>query len=1258
MLTPELASAAISAARCDPPAAFPVAWRDGVSGAVLATVSLPASALSAELRERLLVPREKLAGEALLPAAVAPERTRLTRGAVESVSAAVVDCDGGGPMGAAIERARDVGLGGWWFPSASAPLGPAHLATRWRWLLPLAEGTSAELYARMAGALHRALVAVLGVELDGSTFRPEALTFVHPTPTVGGRAPCDLVELDGAALDVAELAEHAARGGWWTPREHKAAVDARAAGVRDGATLVAVLEGAGLVLGAPDRRGWAPLRCPGERWHGGRAKTRRDTSTVVNVYTGACVCSHDHSAAPAAERGPAKTSRVLAWLRAEHPELAPALALARDAGSLGAAREVLAAVPFGEAPRRVVALAGVAEATADALALAVLRGRLVLHTPTVGAGKSTALGRALARVLRDGELAAKVDAAAPLASGGVKVKDRAAIPDAVASVLRAGLPVRVYTPVHEVLARSGEHECTHHVPAERLYRKGASARASLCHAVPAPMGLTAKCERFEGCRARDAWVPWVLGDDGAPHAAPWHTPPLGETWVAVAPAASAAQLGAVLRVGSPLVVDESDVALAPVTAELGPEALVVAEQWAASVAAVKVNGLRPGDCHAPRIIAQALTLAARASGAEALAAVPPANRAAWCITALGATMTAKAAKQSLAQWVDAADDTPAPALAALVVAKWADGATIGSVRPRHGQPLPEGGASALRALARWASGCHARAVTHDPEQGPVLALAWRSDAAELCAGVLARGGGVLAMDATGDPAIARAAVGAELVEHDPVRVDGGADVRRVLVHTSRAGRRALAPHGGVQWDTAGDALRAALGALRATWREGFGRGEGFGVAPRALALACEALAAVGPDAPEAAVREALAASRAWPKLGEHQRERVAVAACSAPADVRRVLAELGEHGAVRWTWYGSTEARGSNEHRHRAWSLTLGDARPGLESARSAAWAMTGVEPTDTAVREALASAAARAHEQAHGRLRALQRDGARLVMLHVGRVAPLGWHQLPEAPVVVSPAGARAWGAAVAPVADAATSSADALAQAVADTVAPVADTAHPDVRAAAAAGWTLGDIQRAAGRSRDTVRAWWRGESTPRAQADRATLRALAAGEGTPTLRAALRRLCDGRGFDRVWSGSAGVYGLSRRLEALGVTVGRTSVERWSDVASRALAPEVVGAIARVLPELYKVFPPVRALPEALTRRWPPAELAAATVGHHAATPPATVRVAGPGLVGARGGRPLFTPARAVPVPTSSADAVALAVADTQRALARTPT
>lgn len=1226
---------ALAAALCDWPETLRVSWCDGVRGRPEPCEVTPAGFVG-DLRHHIGETHPKHGGPMLVPAALADGATRATDAAARAVTFAVCDHDDGAvTLGDAWRALYAAGVGAVLYPTPSEPLGPRDGAQRWRALVPLAADTSPELYVRHAHALRLALEALIGERLDATTWGPSAKAFVSPRPEVGARTPDAVVVCSGLAVDLRALGEAAALAGWWTPREADAGADARRAGVRDGAALVALLEAAGYVTGSADRRGWAPLRCPRELWHGARGDARRDTSAMVNLHTGAVKCHHDHSGAPTdADRGPAGSSRVLAWLRADHPELAPAIAAVRDARGVGLVAEELASPPPGEAPRRVVHAAGVEREVGDALALAHRTERLVLHTPTVGAGKSRGIGAAVVRALRDGTLHPAEDASAPKASAAVAVRTRADLRDVALSILRAAreagvdLAVGVHTPVHEILRADGSHACEFHVDARALYERGASARGSLCGAVPTPVGPR-PCPLREGCIARDPWVQW--SESGS-------TPrplPVGVPWVAVVVHQSAAAVVERLRVGAVFVVDEADDALRPTHEEFPAASLDAAVGWAARLERVRSRADGSADTDAPRCVSEVIARAARAAGPEALAAMAPDARRAWCIDLVHRALDGDVqARRWCERWVDAAGDD----LAAAVVAKWTrcnvsavrwlDAAAPLGAHRRGLSSLPEHGREALTGLQRWALGCHARVLPTD--DGPALSLSWRTESADVARAVLERRGGVLALDATGTPALAAAAVEPFGCDHDPVRVDGGADVRRVLVHAGGAGRTALMPKGGVQWARAAEMLTAATGALRAAQRDGYGVGPGLVVTGRPLALALAVLTA-SPDASAETLRgmlmERLEGAKNRP--GERALARILGALDAVTPDARDAARELAAVAPdVAWVWWGSAGARGSNAHRERAWCITLGDGRPSLESARSELWTRTGETPSDDAVRAAMDATASKAHTQAHGRLRAVQRQGARLLMVHVGRVAPEDWYGLPvgQRPTVVAPATARRWGAASAVPASPVVAAVEA---AVADAVEPPSADAHEALRAAAAAGWTLADVRVATGAATNTARAWWRGERHPPPGAVE-RLRALADGRDAPTLRMTLRALSSGRGWAVLWNGSRGAEGIGARLVGAGLqrTVGslRERVHRWVEVPDAPLPDDVVAALAGLLPALAAVFPAVRPLPapalsaiarEALARAHaptpptPPAAPAAAPTAPsiHARPGPATV-------------------------------------------------
>jgi len=910
-LTRESAAAALARSLVPAPAVYGVSWFDGSTGGRSTVGEHDGPTFTDELAARLAIakPKGQRGADALLPGVTDPDRTDAQRTAIRSVTFVHVDHDKGTTtLGEARAILAAVGLGAWMYPSPSAPLGPAADATRWRCLIPLAAATSAVGYDLAAGLVRDIAVAIFGQGVDRSTYRPEALAYVHPRLEVGPRGADALVVVAGAALDVGQLAEVATQAGWWHPRPAR---DALRAGVRDGAALFAVWRAAGYVVGTANAKGWASGLCPRECWHSAHSPTRRDTSTAIHEHIGAFVCAHDHSLGPADERGPANTAKGLRWLIEDRPELSADVALARDAGQLGEVVAALASTPYGEASRRVVHLAAVADDTAEALARAARVGKLVLYTPSVGSGKSRATGAAVAALVRDVALQPDDDAAQPMASAAVTVRDRASMPAAAASLLAAGVPVRVHTPVHEVVDAVGEPVCEHHVIAKGVYLHGGSARASVCPAVPSPSGV-APCPHMATCPARSPWVPWDIGPDGKPRAESWRGAPAGEAWVAVTTHATPAPM----RRGAPLVVDEADVALRPKVTSLDADGLLAALAWAEILAPVRIHG-ESEPTAAPRYIARAIARSAFATGLESLPAVLPAERLAWCIVAVmsDAAASSPAAVRDLARWAPgvSAEDVH-EAIVRAAVGHWiSKGANAHAISLGHRRALPQSGAEPLRTLARWAGGCHARYVADDGAE-PVMQVAGPSTAALAAVTALARGGGVLALDATGDPAIARAAVGAEQVEHDPVRVDDGAEVTRLLVHTSRAGRRALAPRAGVvDWHEHREpALLGALGALRSAWRGGSGIGDGLVIAPRALALACSVLAAAGVEADaEAVAAEVDRQCDAAKVVSDALRAGVRAWCLAADDATRRLVDGFGAHGDVRWTHYGSAEAHGA-----------------------------------------------------------------------------------------------------------------------------------------------------------------------------------------------------------------------------------------------------------------------------------------------------------------------------------------------------------
>jgi hypothetical protein len=921
---------------------------------------------------------------------------------------------------------------------------------------------------------------------------------------------------------------------------------ARRGGVWIAAPIVAAWRAHGYVTGVPDARGWTTGRCPREAWH----TSGRDDVCALHEATGAAHCADLH------ERGPADTETLVRWLVESHPSAAIALAHAADRdGVLGAVAAALQLPPPGEPERRTVALDDVAADMRDVFERTHRLGRAVLYTPTAGSGKSHAIGGAIVPLV----VAPHAASAAPMAGGGIMVATRADMAAAAQSALSAGGSVRVSTPAHQITDATGAVVCRKPELMARVYASGGSARASGCP----------DCEHKKGCVARDSWVPWRLDGAGVARPESWHVPPPGEAWVAITTHAAPPPL----RRGAPLVIDESDPALQPITATLEATALAAATRWAGAILSTGLS-----------LVSSAIVIAVDLATVRALADLPAPERVPWLVARVseyldGCTPAVRETIRSWAQsepvavaddgtgwWSD--DDAPRPSappdtLASEVVLRWITRAVrpvgvIGrKVRPRaatehvaaesedSARDRSQRGARVLQSLARWASGCHARWVADD--DGGALHLAWRSPAAEAARRAIARGGGVLLLDATGDGAIARAAIDDDtarsIVTHDPVRVPEAAEVRRVLVHTRRAGRRALAPRrGAVDWTRHRlPALQAALGALQSGRRDGYGDGPGLVVCARPLALACAAIATG--LAPEPAVAEACSGSKISDKV------RAALLSWVAAADdvVRLVVQSFGD---TRWTHYGGAETRGSNLHAARAWVITIGDHRVPIEGTRSALWSQSGAEPDNARCFVAMDSGSSRAVQQAHDRLRAVRRTGARLLAVHVGAVPPIGWHQLPELPVVLTMRAARQIGAA--PVVVAAPVPVVSRRPDSARAPSPLAPLVLHRLHAA---GWLMADVQRAAGVADRSTRAWWRGTAIPRAEAHSGLVQLLE-GRGAPIVGARLRRLLEGRTAASLWT-------LLPDLDT-------PALRSWVDTGRPTPDADTVAALAVALPSL----------------------------------------------------------------------------------------
>jgi hypothetical protein len=275
-------------------------------------------------------------------------------------------------------------------------------------------------------------------------------------------------------------------------------------------------------------------------------------------------------------------------------------------------------------------------------------------------------------------------------------------------------------------------------------------------------------------------------------------------------------------------------------------------------------------------------------------------------------------------------------------------------------------------------------------------------------------------------------------------------------------------------------------------------------------------------------------------VGAEVRATVARGVEAAPAEVRAVASALASRASVRWTWLGSTEARGSNVFAEAGGRcvLTIGDGRTPAAEARARGVA---------AGRDAWAQGerdAGEALAQAHGRMRVHALAGGAALHLHVGAVRPLGWEgtevRALDAPGV-SPASARR-----------------ALPSAPRVEAADVSPDAHPHVAALLTRGWTVTALAACAGCDPRVARRWARG-AQPR---DAGALAALAAAvEAGDDVRAPWRRVMrPGRRALDVLRGARGVPGLDG-LVALQLAEG-LATEGGVTPGLRHLAPGEVSA------------------------------------------------------------------------------------------------
>lgn len=662
-----------------------------------------------------------------------------------------------------------------------------------------------------------------------------------------------------------------------------------------------------------------------------------------------------------------------------------------------------------------------------------------------------------------------------------------------------------------------------------------------------------------------------------------------------------------------------------------------AHAWARKLVDARVGGDGPSAREftaAPRVIPlailDALTKHARERGHAALYAIEAPR--AWCVEVLARKLAGRSrrAREALAPLhpggrVEGAN-ADAWALAAHAFAWWerwrgtrarrdrrvahdpfAVRDTAGKVRPYAFEraPVPATKGASFEAIRRWARGdtialpLYPRAGAEDLDASAPIGtvLAHRSPSADACAAVLTpteggTRGAVLCLDATGDPAVTERGVRGP-VHHVAIAVDDAAEVTRTLVYTRDGARRVLCPRGAVQWARVAEQLATAREALRQ-------RGDVVPSTPADAPVVCFTHKPVA-DALRALVRvEGL--DGADGEAGPAERTSVE----TIPAEARALVRELAAQG-WRWSYFGAPDARGSNAWRHVRAAVVCGDARPSGEAMRVreayARWytaALDAGRPVELSLRAEDLRDAARAsdararrvasaeHAQCFGRARVTQRVGARVHLVHVGAVPALDWYQRAEGAVRVTAASAllraaraldagRARGEGV----TAAPSTPEAFA------LTPPHENAPAPIRVLAAQGWTPTMIAHAMGEKPAHVVAWWEGrrprQETRLTRARLAALEALASREGEGLVRAWFVAMLAGRGLSRV------VHATRETLRrATGLPLDARAFAAWIELprearrtAAPALRPEVLAALAQLLPVLVRVCPPLRPPP-----------------------------------------------------------------------------
>jgi hypothetical protein len=1133
---------------------------------------------------------------------------------------AVVDLDHhperGTPAPTVAEVARDLaraGLAAVVAPSPSA-LGPVAEARGVHALVPLApvafvKGEPGPLAAAGRAALPLLLRGLLGLSLDAGPLGPTGCCYVHPRGSP--RSASDVFALSrGAALDLEALGEWAlARAIVAAPRKGRRSVD------HDGAQLLALATRAGLVLGAPDARGWVPTRCPRELEHSGPGAAG---GCAVHPALGRWVCQHAHSGASERRGARQGTAVLVRWASELHPAAAEGLELEPVRGMAAALRAELDAA--AQASGRTVALCSVVDDGAEAAGAASPTRAPLLRYP-VGSGKTAIAARVVAAQApppRE-DLGAWDPSANPKPAAAVVVHTRERIPDTVRALVTVGagdgckprrfLPL-VSMPVLEHLAADGSPLCVHAARAQMLTAAGVAVRPVLCRDEGGKGSPShSPCERQGHCPAERDRVPWGVHGDGTVGALPGCAGADGEPVLVVTHAG--APRAADLRAAAPVVIDEA-------CAE--PWEPVPLDAATLTAAGTMARWLAPaGDRDVP--LGAAAVLHALAANPEALE-LPPGARRAWCEDRAAA---GGRGVPGVAGW-RAFTEGRGRFLLRQRAPFGKAGATLGwpGGGPRGGAaPVPGGaaGGAGLRAVRAWARGA-AVAITGGGAAPLVRAVLVPTPSTELAQEAPV----VVGLDATGTEAVWRAMVGSRgCVE--PVHVEGGADVARVLVATGRAGAASLQVYGAaapttenatargvpcaVRWHSAEG--RAAAEVLRAAWAE-LRRAtrasppgedpEGAGVTRQLLARTLAAWWALVGEDRAGAVREACGGKGG--ALWEPGVRRALDALCDdAQLDTLRrdLRAWRAQWPRWRWTWWGSTLTRGSDELRGVRALVSLGDPMPRPEVAAQRA-AVTGEDPEASGralAREALA--------QWMGRARHLRRAGEPLALVHIGRLAPDGWSagvRVVDLAAALAPRPVTAADRDVARARAASTPGAGALACAL-------------DALRAGGLRWE--HIAANLGVHRNTVRAWAQG-ATPADPGVVPRVEALAAKLGGPAapVRAELAAILRHRTLAAVWRGAssaragaavapeAGLLQLLRRARVAPPPGALDDLARFVEGAEPAawvlpaLAAPVAGSAACTVLELLAMLRP----PPPSWRPTPPPAAVPAPRPAPAPTPP----------------------------------------------------